>query len=168
MGKLLDAGFARVGVTEIREAAAPRAKTSKSTIIADASVAKKKRRGDKAVEPAMTVVAAPGEEKQAGKRDAEHGWAIQVGAFNRADAARKAAESAAKLTASVVANAGIEISPQGKRHSMHRARLIGLTGAQAREACQILTRKDRDCMMLSPSGSYVRVAASNAESASAQ
>jgi hypothetical protein len=104
------------------------------------------------------VVAAPSEEKQASKHESEHGWAIQVGAFNRADAARKAAEAAAKLTANVVGSAGIEISAQGKKHNMHRARLIGLTATQAREACQILTRKDRDCMMLSPSGNYVRVA----------
>lgn len=160
MGKLLDASFARLGVPDMREASAPapRVKPSKPTIIAEANVAKKKRHVGKPVEAPMTVVAAPSEQKQAGKHDAERGWAIQVGAFNRADAARKAAESAAKLTSTIVGNAGIEISPQGKRHSMHRARLIGLTAMQAREACQILTRKDRDCMMLSPSGSYVRVA----------
>jgi D-alanyl-D-alanine carboxypeptidase len=163
MGKLLDAGFARVnGSPEIREATAPRAKTAKPAVVAEAKPARQKKKRIETPAAGMTVVAAPSEEKRAGKQEADHGWAIQVGAFNRVDAARRAAESAAKLTAPVVGNAGIEISPQGKRHSMHRARLVGLTAMQAREACQILTRKERDCMMLSPSGSYVRVATTDA------
>lgn len=167
MAKLLDASFARLnGQPEIREASATPSPAARPKVVVQSETAlahaKNKSKRKPAAEPqdrTMTVVAAPSEEQATDKQGAERGWAIQVGAFNRVDAARRAAAEAAKLAPTLLSSASVEISAQGKRHGTHRARLTGLTAGQARQACQILIQKDRDCMMLSPSGSYVKVAA---------
>ncbi len=161
MAKLLDAGFAgsAPSLPDVREASAivpapqiqaPTPAVAREAKIEQAQARKTKRRHVGAVQTASTTPAAPSSRKAA--RDTDHGWAIQVGAFNRIDGARKAAESAAEMAPVQLTEAGIEISSlKSHKHSaVHRARLMGLTAAQAREACQILVRKDRDCLVLSP------------------
>lgn len=155
MAKLLDAGFAGTAPTpalpDIREASAvvksPVAPDARAARIAQAKAKKTKRRHVGALDVAATTAV-----RDRVGRDEEHGWAIQVGAFNRIDGARKAAEAAAEIAPVQLTDAGIEISSMRnhKRSAVHRARLMGLTAAQAHEACHILVQKDRDCLVLSP------------------
>lgn len=161
MAKLLDAGFAGTtapSLPEVREASAvapapetevPVPPAAEAAKIGQATARKTKRRHVAIVTAAATP--APASRKPA--RNEEHGWAIQVGAFNRIEGARKAAEAAAELAPVQLTDAGIEISSlkNHKRGAVHRARLMGLTAAQAHEACHILVQKDRDCLVLSPS-----------------
>lgn len=167
MGKLLDAAFARFdSQPDIRQAlapsiieppsragravAAPRTAPSESRVqvAAAAPVSKDNKRTKVArAEPAaMPVTAAKAVDGPAG------GWAVQVGAFNRADAARRAAENAARMAGGPLSDAGVEILPQGRKKStVHRARLVGLSESEAREACRILERRKHDCMLVAPS-----------------
>jgi len=79
------------------------------------------------------------------------GWAVQVGAFNRIDAARRAAENAAKIASGPLSDAGIEISTlERKKNTVHRARLVGLNESDAKEACRILERRKHDCLLMAP------------------
>ena len=167
MAKLLDAGFAGNAPTssDIREASAmvpapsapsPTPQSSaqgaranaRAVKLAQAQARKTKRRS---VGVETVAAATPGSFNRP-TRDTDHGWAIQVGAFNRIDGARKAAEAAAELAPVQLTEAGIEISSlKSHKHSaVHRARLTGLTEAQAHDACQILAHKDKDCLVLSP------------------
>ena len=157
MAKLLDAGFAGNGPasSDIREASAvvpapdaqPNRSTARAAKIAQAKAKKTKRRS-----VGLETAAATPATFSRPTRDTEHGWAIQVGAFNRIDGARKAAEAAAELAPVQLSEAGIEISSlkSHKRSAVHRARLLGLTEAQAHDACQLLVHKDKDCLVLSP------------------
>ena len=161
MAKLLDAAFGgpAPAVLEVREASAVVAAPAKTTAaaraakIAQAKARKTKRRHVGALE----VPAAPAAAQKV-VRGEERGWAIQVGAFNRIAGARKAAEAAADLAPAQLTDAGIDISSQRshKRGAVHRARLMGLTSAQAHEACHILVEKDRDCLVLSPADLHGR------------
>lgn len=162
MAKLLDAGFAETtgtGLPEVREASAvvpvpasaaadPTPPAARAAKIGQAKARKTGRRHVGAVETAATTAPAP----RKATHDADRGWAIQVGAFNRIEGARKAAEAATELAPVQLTDAGIEISSlrNHKRSAVHRARLMGLTAAQAQEACHILVKKDRDCLVLSP------------------
>jgi D-alanyl-D-alanine carboxypeptidase len=156
MAKLLDAAFAGTApapaLPDLREASAvvtapvQTAPDARAARIAQARAKKTKRRHVGALDVAETTASHRVE------RDEQHGWAIQVGAFNRIAGARKAAEAAAELAPMQLTDAGIEISSMRnhKRSAVHRARLMGLTAAQAHEACHILVEKDRDCLVLSP------------------
>lgn len=159
MAKLLDAGFAGEGVPGLPDvrmasavAPAPAAQTGKLTArearLAQAKAKKTKRRHVGSAEVAATPASF-----NRPARDGNHGWAIQVGAFNRINGARKAAEAATELAPVQLTEAGIDISSlrSHKRTAVHRARLIGLTQAQAHDACHILVQKDKDCLILSPS-----------------
>ncbi len=148
MAKLLDAAFAGKSETpQLREASAT-GKRARPTQVAvnDARAAKMKGRH-------LDLASAAAIPPQTGKpvTDEEHGWGIQVGAFAKIDAARRAAEMATKVAAQPLVGAEIEISTlKHRRGVVHRARLLGLTSEQAHDACRILSRKDRDCQTLSP------------------
>lgn len=159
MAKLLDAGFAgeAPGLADVHVASAvvpapssaqPSKLTAREARFAQAKAKKTKRRHVGSAEVAATPASF-----SRPARDGDHSWAIQVGAFNRIDGARKAAEAAAELAPMQLAEAGIEISSlrSHKRTAVHRARLMGLTASQAHDACRILVQKDKDCLILSPS-----------------
>ncbi|HEX9463744.1 MAG TPA: D-alanyl-D-alanine carboxypeptidase family protein [Alphaproteobacteria bacterium] len=178
MGKLLDVAFAEQGIqprTDIREAAAtpaPATRTKRGKLPAVAAAeaaAKKTKRRSSETDVAATAAASPGATLALSHKpgtDSEHGWAIQVGAFNKIEGARRAAEAATKLAATPLVDASIEISSlRVKKHkhnaAVHRARLMGLTSDQAHDACNILVKADRDCVVLSPTdlrGPSVRMA----------
>ena len=169
MGKLLDAAFARFDIQpDIRQASAPSIVEPPSRA-ARAEMDTPARRATKSEPIVQLVDAAPAAEEKNAKRkrvaraepalpvvrakavDGYGGWAVQVGAFNRVDAARRAAENATRLAPSL-SDASVEILPQGKKKStVHRARLAGLSEAEAREACRILERRKQDCMLVAPS-----------------
>ena len=156
MGKLLDAGFER-RAPNIAIAQAPTAPAAARN--QTASNAPKPR-------PAAATTAAPAK-PAAGKAEkpapsqqrtdaapAQGEWAIQVGAFNQRVAARKAAEDATRIAAQHLAKAEIQIlgpASAARNAAAHRARLTGLTQAQARAACRALDAKEMDCMIVGPS-----------------
>jgi len=168
MGRLLDAGFAGTAPqTDIREASATtRTKIVKPTAVAMAEAkAKKSKRRPAETEIAETATASltPVSLNRKGAADEERGWAIQVGAFNKVDGARKAADAAKKLAPAQLTAANVAISSlkSHKRSAVHRARLMGLTADQAHDACGIIVKNDRDCLILSPTdlrGPSVRIA----------
>jgi len=180
MGKLLDIGFSRMPETpsDMRHASAtptpapaaapsvsePPSRAAKArqpqTVIAAASDERATRtktvKRAKSAEPEATSgVSLIGTAHAAAREDTSHapagGWAVQVGAFNRIDAARRAAENAAKIASGPLSDAGIEISTlERKKNTVHRARLVGLSESEAKEACRILERRKHDCLLMAP------------------
>ncbi len=176
MGKLLDAGFARMPETspDIRHASAPaeapaiaaaaiseppsRAAKSKLEVqmaAAEERAAKTKTvrtaRAEAPAKPSSVSIIAAAEAAAITPPMPSGGWMVQVGAFNRIDAARRAAESAARAAPGQLADAGIEISSLDKKKSkVHRARLVGLSEKDAKEACRILEKRKQDCMIMAP------------------
>ncbi|MGQ0665004.1 MAG: D-alanyl-D-alanine carboxypeptidase family protein [Pseudomonadota bacterium] len=160
MVRLLDAGFARApALPPVRQADA------RSGRAAGQAAAAEPVQGGAAPRPAARAHAAdsvPQAAPEPRALAADRDWAIQVGVFARAEAARRAAETAAKLAAGQLTEAAIEVGTIERRKSpLYRARLLGLTQAEARTACRALERHKHDCLMLSPADlkGSVRVAA---------
>ncbi len=80
------------------------------------------------------------------------GWGVQVGAFVSIDAAKRAAARATHAAPRALERAGIEIAPQTQsRSTLYRTRFVGLSAAQAREACRTLEHRKITCRTLTPS-----------------
>jgi D-alanyl-D-alanine carboxypeptidase len=146
MGKLLEAGFNRpAGAAPVQSAEAARAPRG--------DVAAAKPPAKRAAKPAAAKPAPKREVGEAQHPAAAAEWSIQVGAFNQREAARKAAEAAARAAGPHVAEAEIRIlgpASNARSAASHRARLTGLTQAQARAACRALDAKEIDCMIVGP------------------
>ena len=143
MARLLDAAFIRTdNETIIRHASAPRAKETK---VAEAKTVRGKPAKVARVEAPRT------EPARATTAIAKaNGWGIQVGAFSQTDTARKATAQATKLAPTFLADATADVVPHAtKKGQMYRARLIGLSEADARKACKALKRK-MECVPLAP------------------
>lgn len=157
MARLLDSAFGSPNsLPEVREARG--GKKSKAQIAAA-------RRGQ-SVKPEPTVkavVAAPAakpsapENKIASAPEAPaastsgDSWGIQVGAFSKANAAREAARKAAKLAPQNLDRAAVSVAEyERKKKNLYRARLVGVSEKDARQACRVLERKGVDCRPLSP------------------
>lgn len=155
MGRLLDAGFnglpppaqvaqrpqtprPQTAQAPRPQQAAPRAQASSaSPSAAPATRANPPQRAEQTA--AVQHAQRPGE------------WGVQVGAFARQDSARRAAQAAQRIAPRILADATVDIvqgaaSGPGK----FRARLVGLTQTQAREACRVLDQRDMDCMTVGP------------------
>jgi D-alanyl-D-alanine carboxypeptidase len=74
-------------------------------------------------------------------------WAVQVGAFGSASAARQAAEMARKWTDS--GQIHVEAA-RAQGHSSWRAELVGLQFSEANSACNALARHKLPCLVLRP------------------
>lgn len=76
-------------------------------------------------------------------------FGIQVGAYSKFKPAQKAAERATKAVPTLLADARIVID-QGKsgNSSLYRARVFGLSKADAEIACKKLKAKQTDCLVL--------------------
>ena len=148
MGKLLDAGFERRAPNiAVAQAPTPPAAARNQTA---ANAARPKPAAANAA-PARPAAAS---QQRTDAAPAQGDWAIQVGAFNQRVAARKAAEDASRIAAQHLAKAEIQIlgpASAARNAAAHRARLTGLTQAQARAACRALDAKDMDCMIVGPS-----------------
>ncbi|SBW12933.1 D-alanyl-D-alanine carboxypeptidase [uncultured Alphaproteobacteria bacterium] len=102
-------------------------------------------RKPKAPETAVAALSpAPASRKPGGS------WAIQVGAYSD----RRAAETAANQAMLAQGDAGganprIEAYKGGQR-TLYRARVVGLSAADAQRACVQLKREARPCMVLRP------------------
>ena len=73
-------------------------------------------------------------------------WAVQVGAFSRADQARSAAKDAIARATSYLSDGQVRIVPLQQRSGtvLHRARIVGISKTDAYRACRII----KDCMAL--------------------
>ncbi len=151
-GKLLDAGFGRgdwpVATTRVAQAPAPEKARKAAPARAQASIS--------SAAPSNTPAKRANPPQRAQQTSAvEHAdkpeeWGVQVGAFAKLDAARRAATAAQRIAPTYLSDATVDISEAGKRY---RARLLGITQAQAREACRALDKRDMDCMTLGPAQS---------------
>jgi D-alanyl-D-alanine carboxypeptidase len=75
-------------------------------------------------------------------------WGVQVGAFNRYAPAHLAATRAARK-ARVLLGTRVAIVPsEGDDGQVFRARLIGLSESQARDACRMLKRRKVGCLVV--------------------
>ncbi len=146
-GKLLDAGFGRgdLPVATTRVAKAPPARNA-APARAQASSATPSNAPARRANPPQRAQQTSAVEHA----DKPEEWGVQVGAFSRIDAARRAANAAQKIAPTYLSDATVDISEAGKRY---RARLLGITQAQAREACRALDKRDMDCMTLGPAQS---------------
>ncbi|MFN7190233.1 MAG: D-alanyl-D-alanine carboxypeptidase family protein [Rhodospirillales bacterium] len=157
MGKLLDAGFERraPNIAVAQAPTAPAAARNQTARNQTANAAKPKPAAAAPAKPAAVKSEKPASSQQRTDATPAQGeWAIQVGAFNQRVAARKAAEDASRIAAQHVAKAEIQIlrpASAARNAAAHRARLTGLTQAQARAACRALDAKDMDCMIVGPS-----------------
>lgn len=79
-------------------------------------------------------------------------WAIQIGAFERAQIANDAANALRADPALPLGQSQISISPAPSRTSvpLHRARLTGLTAAQAQASCKTLAAVAKPCLVIAP------------------
>jgi len=82
------------------------------------------------------------------KPDGDYG--IQVGAYSKYNAAQKAAQTAASAEAQLLADARIIIDTQKMNNGskLYRARVAGLSKADAQTACKNLKAKRTDCLVL--------------------
>jgi len=80
-----------------------------------------------------------------------NGWSIQVGAFSNVTRARTAAHQARSRIGASAYKAAVAIVPtKGGNLVLYRARLIGLTEEKAAQSCQMLSRADMPCVIVSP------------------
>jgi D-alanyl-D-alanine carboxypeptidase len=79
-------------------------------------------------------------------------WSVQVGAFVTEGAARKAANTAQRLTGS--GDVAVE-KVAVRRKISWRAQLIGLSDAEARGACAALAKRKLTCALLRPNPGQV-------------
>lgn len=158
-GKLLDAGFGRgdLPAATTRVAQAPAAARNAAPARAQATSATPSNAPARRANPPQRAQQTSAVEHA----DKPEEWGVQVGAFSRIDAARRAANAAQKIAPTYLSDATVDISEAGKRY---RARLLGITQAQAREACRALDKRDMDCMTLGPAQSRpsTRLADANA------
>ncbi len=81
-------------------------------------------------------------------------WAIQVGAFGNATQALAAAENARVLAGGLprAAQASVGTTTRPGGAILFRARLVGLSGTAADEACRQIRGRGRDCIVVPPDG----------------
>ncbi len=96
-------------------------------------------------DPVATPVAARG----GTRRMVERFYGVQVGAYLRAEQARKIAYRARKLAPDILLDANIAVSKRrGRNRTFYRARIVGLTLTEAREACRVLESRRQDCLVV--------------------
>ncbi|MBM3599026.1 MAG: D-alanyl-D-alanine carboxypeptidase [Alphaproteobacteria bacterium] len=90
-------------------------------------------------------------------------WGIQVGAFQHAESARLATEEGLRDLARLHASrdAALPAVDQVSGKKIFRARLFGMNEAQARQACNALTKIRKTCMVVAPAETLKLVARFN-------
>jgi D-alanyl-D-alanine carboxypeptidase len=71
-------------------------------------------------------------------------YAVQVGAFSRFSPAQLAANQAVRAVPDILGNARVVVDQSSK---FYRARVMGLSEADARQACKTLKALDTDCLV---------------------
>ena len=78
-------------------------------------------------------------------------WGVQVGAFRSAGAAKTMARAAATRLRSIAPNATVSVTPMRSQGvDLHRARVMGMTEADARKSCLRLRQIKFACVPVSP------------------
>lgn len=91
-------------------------------------------------------------------------WSIQVGAYPRVGAARQAAHNALRQLSPSLSNiAHVSVSPSLKKRKVYRARLIGFTQKQAKDACSKIQKSGMACLAMMPAKSPKLYTAMNGE-----
>lgn len=99
-------------------------------------------------EALTTYVAIPSAEAH---QELGRDWAIQVGAYSRADTAIQALEAAAFVLPGLLTETRRQVDPVVDHHgTLFRARQVGLTEGEARRACQALEEQWLPCMVTGP------------------
>ncbi len=81
----------------------------------------------------------------------ENGWGIQVGAFNGKAPAQTALSEVTKSLGGIVSSGkGTIVSFRSGKSTVYRARVMGISEAQARSACKKLTADKKSCHVISP------------------
>lgn len=75
-------------------------------------------------------------------------WGVQVGAFSRYAPAHLAATRAARRVPVLLGTRVVIVPDQGDDGHIYRARLMGLSEAQAREACRKLESRKTGCLVI--------------------
>ncbi len=92
----------------------------------------------------------------AAPRNASRAWGVQVGAFTTLEQSRSAADRAVRLARGTLSNATVDLSSsEANGRVLYRARLLGLTEEQARQACRALARHRAACQAVPPDGTRV-------------
>ena len=89
-----------------------------------------------------------------------HAWSIQVGAYDRSEAATEGLKTATLLGPRLLREkpSGIVATHQGRK-VWYRARVGNLTRTEAQAACRQLARKNMPCLMLPPERNLAQAAA---------
>ncbi len=154
VAELLDLGFRRLGSRLVADAPIPRPRPGGIALASLPEAAPmatelafpvpQMRRAPLARQPVTPVAA-----RSPRPRMVERFYGIQVGAFLRAGQARKVAFRARKLAPDILLDANVAVSKRrGRNRTFYRARIVGLTLAEAREACRVLESRRQDCLVV--------------------
>ncbi len=134
MARLLDLGFKATlppAMAEAEEEPAPKPKAKPKA-------------------PAKATVKLAKATAPATASDETRQWGIQVGAFNRQALAEAAAAKAMERLPSILESGEVRIvtTQKGRRASLHRARIVGLSKQEAARACAYYKKKSWGCMQM--------------------
>jgi D-alanyl-D-alanine carboxypeptidase len=152
MGQILEASFTGKEITrspDTRYAVAPKSAPPTADIVPIAAPGQ-----------ALRFDATPAVIRGSDKATRGGQWAVQVGALPDQKQARNAAAAAQRAAPQALKKAVFEASSiKSQRNTLVRARLVGITAEQARDACRALQKKRMACFVVAPSNATTRAAA---------
>lgn len=86
----------------------------------------------------------------AGRNLGSANWSIQVGAYSKLSAARKAAVRAAAKLPDKDPTVRVLAPFKSDKRKVYRARLVGFTEQEARNACRLLKKSKTSCALIAP------------------
>lgn len=147
MIQLLDAGFDRIQNGGGNDPVMASSEAGSSFNLISSAKAAETGSVARAAKPKATK-AEPAKAKAKGKTAANGNWAVQLGAFKKQDAAQA---TVAKAQANVPAGEPSVEALRADSGMLYRARLTGMSEADARNACSSLKRRNLACTVVSPS-----------------
>ena len=79
------------------------------------------------------------------------GWAVQVGAFSKRDAAREFAQKVVGKLSDTLDHVTASVSAAGGKKALYRSRLVGFNSrTEAQDACTVLKRGKVSCIIVAP------------------
>ncbi|PSJ40110.1 D-alanyl-D-alanine carboxypeptidase [Zobellella taiwanensis] len=151
MASLLDRSISRA--TRIAKVSAEQAPAAAKLVVSTETVRQTVRQEPQTRAPAVLQRTSQSLPIEQSLITDELGWAVQIGSFRVPEQARDRASDAARRLNDValaqIAVSEVEIS----NRKLFRARLVGLEEAQAKNACQRLSRQGMDCLVVKLSGS---------------
>ncbi len=145
MIQLLDAGFERIQNGGGNDPVMASSETGSSFNLISSAKAAETGSAARAAKPKASKAATKAKAKAAA---ANGNWAVQLGAFKKQDAAQA---TVAKAQANVPAGEPSVEALRADSGMLYRARLTGMSEADARNACSSLKRRNLACTVVSPS-----------------